>query len=54
MAQKTASMRRGGRMSHNGNRERELVASEKVDLMRSMVVVGMEMEMGWRWRWRWS
>lgn len=43
MAQKTASTRRGGRMSHSGNRERELVASEKADLMRSMVVVE-----GWR------
>lgn len=48
MAQKTASMKRKGGMSHSGNRERELVASEKADFMRSMVgwvVVEMEMEM---------
>lgn len=37
IAQKTASMKRNGGMSHSGNRERELVASEKADFMRSMV-----------------
>lgn len=37
IAQKTASMKRKGGMSHSGNRERELVASEKADFMRSMV-----------------
>lgn len=46
MAQKTASMKRKGGMTHSGNRERELVASEKADFMRSMVGCG------WWWWWR--
>lgn len=52
-AQKTASTRRRGGMSHSGNRERELVANEKAELMRSMVggAVGGRWKR-WRWRWR--
>lgn len=35
-AQRAASRRRKGAMSHSGNREREFVAKENADFMRSI------------------